>query len=77
MSYLNEGIDIVSETFQGQYWAVQCKFKGHNQSPTFKELSTFSQLENSYCKNISLALLEKPTLLTAFSRANYINYIYL
>ncbi len=53
----DEGIDIVAETFQGQYWAIQCKFKGHNQSPTYKELSTFSQLANNYCKNISLALL--------------------
>lgn len=53
----DEGIDLIAETFDGKYWAIQCKFKGHNQPPTYKELSTFSQLANNYCKNISLALL--------------------
>ena len=53
----DEGIDLVTETIQGHYWAIQCKFKGQNQSPTYKELSTFTQLANNYCKNISLALL--------------------
>jgi len=24
----DEGIDLVAETFQGKYWAIQCKFKG-------------------------------------------------
>lgn len=53
----DEGIDIIAETFQGEYWAIQCKFKGQNQSPTYKELSTFGNLANNYCKNIALALL--------------------
>ena len=53
----DEGIDLIAETYQEEFWAIQCKFKGQNQSPTFKELSTFSQLANNYCKNISLALL--------------------
>jgi predicted helicase len=53
----DEGIDIVAETFTGEFWAIQCKFKGQNQTPTYKELSTFGVLANSYCKNISLALL--------------------
>lgn len=26
----DEGIDLITETIQGQYWAIQCKFKGHN-----------------------------------------------
>lgn len=53
----DEGIDLVAETFTGEFWAIQCKFKGQNQTPTYKELSTFGNLANSYCKNISLALL--------------------
>ncbi len=53
----DEGIDIVAETFSGEYWAIQCKFKGQNQPPNYKELSTFGNLANNYCKNISLALL--------------------
>jgi len=53
----DEGIDLVAETFRGEFWAIQCKFKGKNQPPTYKELSTFGQLANNYCHNISLALL--------------------
>jgi superfamily II DNA or RNA helicase len=54
---LDEGIDLIAETFRGEFWAIQCKFKGQNQSPTYKELSTFTYLANTYCKRISLALL--------------------
>lgn len=53
----DEGIDLIAETYDEKYWAIQCKFKGHNEAPTYKELSTFGQLANNYCKNISLALL--------------------
>ncbi|MDD4756677.1 MAG: hypothetical protein PHG29_11410 [Prolixibacteraceae bacterium] len=53
----DEGIDLIAETISGEYWAIQCKFKRKNQTPTYKELSTFSNLANNYCKNISLALL--------------------
>ena len=53
----DEGIDLVAETFSGEYWAIQCKFKGANQSPTYKELSTFTHLAHTHCKNISMALL--------------------
>src|SRR5665647_2051339 len=45
----DEGIDIIAETFTGEYWAIQCKFKGQNQTPTYKELSTFGNLANNYC----------------------------
>lgn len=53
----DEGIDLVAETFTGEYWAIQCKFKGQNQAPTYRELATFGNLANNYCTNISLALL--------------------
>jgi len=53
----DEGIDLIAETFSGEFWAVQCKFKGKNQSPTYKELSTFTHLANTHCKHISMALL--------------------
>jgi superfamily II DNA or RNA helicase len=53
----DEGIDLVAETFNGEFWAIQCKFKGHNEAPTYKELSTFGNLANNYCKNFTLALL--------------------
>ena len=53
----DEGIDLIAETFHGEFWAIQCKFKGQNQIPTYKELSTFGNLANNYCKNIAFALL--------------------
>jgi superfamily II DNA or RNA helicase len=53
----DEGIDLVAETYSGEFWAIQCKFKGKNQSPTYKELSTFTHLAHSHCKHISTALL--------------------
>jgi superfamily II DNA or RNA helicase len=53
----DEGIDLIAETYSGEYWAIQCKFKGANQSPTYKELSTFTHLAHTHCKNISMALL--------------------
>lgn len=60
--YLNltnsdEGIDIVAETFKGEFWAIQCKFKSKNSPPTVKELSTFTNLSYNYCKNFSYAIL--------------------
>jgi len=53
----DEGIDLIAETFSGEYWAIQCKFKGQNQAPTYKELSTFMHLSHNHCNNISMALL--------------------
>lgn len=53
----DEGIDQLVETNSGEFWAIQCKFKGQNQTPTAKEISTFTNLANVHCKNISLALL--------------------
>ncbi len=53
----DEGIDLIAETKTGEFWAIQCKFKGQNQNPTYKEISTFTSLVNAHCKNVSLALL--------------------
>lgn len=53
----DEGIDIIAETNNGEYWAIQCKFKTSNEPPTVRELSTFTNLSYNYCKNISNAIL--------------------
>ena len=53
----DEGIDIIAQTHAGDYYAIQCKFKSSNEPPTVKELSTFNNLANTHCKNISLAIL--------------------
>ncbi len=53
----DEGIDIIAEINNGEFWAIQCKFKTSTQPPTVKELSTFTNLSYNYCKNISNAIL--------------------
>jgi superfamily II DNA or RNA helicase len=53
----DEGIDLIAETNNGDYWAIQCKFKTNNEPPTVKELSTFTNLSYNYCNNISNAIL--------------------
>ena len=53
----DEGIDIIAQTFSGEYWAIQCKFKASMEPPTMRELSTFNNLAHTHCKNISMAIL--------------------
>ncbi len=54
----DEGIDLVAETFDGDLWAIQCKFRTDTRAPlTVGELSTFTNLAFNYCNNISLAVV--------------------
>ena len=54
----DEGIDLVAETKEGQYWAIQCKYLSDpNQSLGRKQLSTFTDLALNLNKNFSLALV--------------------
>lgn len=53
----DEGIDIIAQTYSGEFWAIQCKFKATKQPPTMRELSTFNNLAHTHCKNISMAIL--------------------
>jgi superfamily II DNA or RNA helicase len=53
----DEGIDIIAQTYSGEYWAIQCKFKSSMEPPTMRELSTFNNLAHTHCKNISMAIL--------------------
>jgi superfamily II DNA or RNA helicase len=54
----DEGIDLIAETVDRDYWAIQCKFKSDsNTSVTRTELSTFSQLAFAHCKKISFGLV--------------------
>jgi len=51
----DEGIDLVAETFDNQYWAIQCKYRS-NKTETLKvkgDLATFNNLAFTVCKNIS------------------------
>lgn len=54
----DEGIDLIAETKEGEYWAVQCKYKAdETKSLTRKELSTFTDLAFNLCRGISLGLI--------------------
>lgn len=54
----DEGIDLVGETTEGEYWAIQCKYRDdETKSLTRRELSTFTDLAFGICKNVSLALV--------------------
>ena len=51
----DEGIDLIAETFDKQYWAIQCKYRS-NKTETLKikgDLATFNNLAFTVCKNIS------------------------
>ena len=55
----DEGIDLISETFNNEYWAIQCKYRSNfNETLTVKgDLSTFNNLAFTHCKNISHAIV--------------------
>ena len=54
----DEGIDLVAETKEGDYWAIQCKYKtDENSSLTRKELSTFTDLAFGICNNFTFGLV--------------------
>ncbi|MCH7774385.1 MAG: hypothetical protein IH784_08270, partial [Bacteroidetes bacterium] len=54
----DKGIDIIAETFDGEYWAVQCKYReDEDSSVSWDELSTFAGLSFGICKYISFGLI--------------------
>jgi len=54
----DEGIDLVARTKEGEYWAIQCKYReDESKSLTRKELSTFTDLSFNICTNITLSLV--------------------
>ncbi len=54
----DEGIDLIAESKDGTYWAIQCKYKeDETHSLTRRELSTFTNLAFSLCKNIEFGLV--------------------
>lgn len=58
----DEGIDLIAETYSGEFWAIQCKFRtDQSKALTYKELSTFSSLSFVTCNDISLALVVHTT----------------
>ncbi len=58
----DEGIDLIAKTRNGEFWAIQAKYRSDTETAlTRKDLSTFSQLSFSYCKNITLGVVAHTT----------------
>ena len=61
--YLNlpqpdEGIDLIAETKDRQYWAIQCKYRDdETTSLSRRELSTFTDLSFNICRHVELGLV--------------------
>ena len=54
----DKGIDIVVRTLDGEYWAIQAKYRTDQASSlTYDELSTFIALSFGVCRNISFAMV--------------------
>ncbi|HQP89141.1 MAG TPA: DEAD/DEAH box helicase family protein, partial [Thermoanaerobaculia bacterium] len=54
----DEGIDLIGETQQGEFWAIQAKYRTDEDRPlTRKELSTFTDLAFSVCVGITFGLV--------------------
>jgi superfamily II DNA or RNA helicase len=54
----DEGIDLLVQTRDEKFWAIQAKFKSDpEKAPTYKELSTFTNLAFVHCRHIELALV--------------------
>ena len=58
----DEGIDLIVQTRDEKFWAIQAKFKSDpEKAPTYKELSTFTNLAFVHCKDNALALVAHTT----------------
>ena len=54
----DQGIDLIAKTKEGEFWAVQCKYRTDSTRPIpWKEISTFTGLAFGVCKGISFGLI--------------------
>jgi predicted helicase len=54
----DRGIDQIAETHNGEFWAIQAKFRTNiDRALAYEELSTFSTLSFVHCRGISLGLV--------------------
>ncbi len=53
----DQGIDIVAETHEGEFWGIQCKYRQQtDQSLTWREVSTFAGLVGM-CRGMTFGLI--------------------
>jgi superfamily II DNA or RNA helicase len=54
----DQGIDLIAESYEGKYWAIQCKYHGnYNKKISHREISTFLALSNTVASNIDFCLV--------------------
>lgn len=54
----DEGIDLIAQTKEDEYWAIQCKYRSDEESSiTREDISTFIDIANTICNNISHKLV--------------------
>ncbi|MEI7728541.1 MAG: DEAD/DEAH box helicase family protein [Verrucomicrobiota bacterium] len=54
----DQGIDLVAETRDGEFWAVQCKFRQPtDRSLAWREISTFTGLAFGVCRGFSFGII--------------------
>jgi superfamily II DNA or RNA helicase len=58
----DQGIDLLAETNEGEYWAIQSKYREESdQSITWREISTFTGLAFGVCRGFSYGLIASTT----------------
>ena len=54
----DQGIDLVGETNDGEFWAIQCKYRQEtDHSLTWREVSTFTGLAFGVCRGIAFGII--------------------
>ena len=54
----DQGIDLIAESYEGKYWAIQCKYHGdYSKKISHREISTFLALSNAVASNIDFCLV--------------------
>lgn len=54
----DQGIDLIAETFEGDFWAIQCKYlQEEEHTLSHRTISTFISLSKGIAKNISYCLV--------------------
>jgi superfamily II DNA or RNA helicase len=54
----DQGIDLIAKTKDGEFWAIQCKYRAESSRPIpWREISTFTGLAFGVCKGISFGLI--------------------
>lgn len=59
----DEGIDLVAQTFDGEFWSIQAKYRTDKSTTlTRDDLNSFSALSFAHCNNIDYGLVTHTTV---------------